>query len=65
MFQNTHTRQSPWIIIKRNNKKEARIESMRNVLSQTNYTDKNIAENSFNCNPDILQVYRKNKGDDS
>jgi polyphosphate kinase 2 len=65
MFENTHTRQSPWIIIKGNNKKEARVESMRYVLSKINYANKNTTENSFRCNSDILQIYRKNKGNDS
>ena len=61
MFQKTHTKQSPWVIIKGNNKKEARIESMRYVLSQIDYVNKNTTENSFKCDPEILQVFRKNK----
>ena len=60
MFKNTHTEYSPWVIIKGNNKKEARIESMRYVLSQIDYTDKNTSEISFECNSEILQVYTKN-----
>ncbi|MEL7532913.1 MAG: polyphosphate kinase 2, partial [Bacteroidota bacterium] len=34
MFSKTHTNFSPWIIVKTNNKKAARLESMRYVLSQ-------------------------------
>lgn len=60
MFERTHKEYSPWVIIKGNNKKEARIESMRYVLSQISYSDKNLSEINFECNPDILQVYSKN-----
>ena len=34
MFSKTHTAYSPWIIVKTNDKKQARLESMRYVLSQ-------------------------------
>ena len=61
MFESTHTKLSPWVIIKGNNKKEARVESMRYVLSQIDYLNKNTVENSFKCNPEILQVYKKKK----
>lgn len=57
MFKKTHTKYSPWVIIRGNNKKEARIESMRYVLSQIDYKDKNFKEISFECNPEILKVF--------
>ncbi len=40
MFSKTHTNFSPWIIVKTNRKKEARLESMRYVLSQFKYEGK-------------------------
>lgn len=61
MFEHTHTKYSPWVIIKGNNKKEARIESMRYVLSQIDYLDKNTSDILFKCDSEILQVYTKNK----
>ncbi len=39
MFSKTHTTFSPWIIIKTNNKREARLESIRYVLSKFPYQD--------------------------
>lgn len=39
MFSKTHTTFSPWIIIKTNNKREARLESIRHVLSRFNYRE--------------------------
>lgn len=60
MFELTHTEYSPWIIIKGNNKKRARLESMRYVLSQIEYTGKDTKHISFECDPEVLQVYVKN-----
>ena len=40
MFSKTHTNFSPWIIVKTNDKKQARLESMRYVLSQFDYDGK-------------------------
>lgn len=60
MFENTNTEYSPWAIIQGNDKQVARIESMRYVLSNIDYKDKNIKTISFESDPDILQVYRKN-----
>jgi len=40
MFSRTHTTFSPWIIVRANSKKRARIESMRYVLSQLRYDGK-------------------------
>ncbi|MDZ4833368.1 MAG: polyphosphate kinase 2 [Candidatus Melainabacteria bacterium] len=41
MFSKTHTSFSPWIIVKANNKKLARLESIRHVLSLFDYPSKN------------------------
>lgn len=60
MFERTHTNYCPWIIIKGNNKQTARIESMKYVLSQIKYSDKNVKSISYVNDPEILQVYNKN-----
>jgi len=39
MFSKTHTSFSPWIIVQANNKKLARLESIRYVLNQLDYSD--------------------------
>jgi hypothetical protein len=57
MFEKTHTDFSPWIIIKGNDKQVARVEAMRYVLSQINYTDKNEKDISFVRNPEIIKIY--------
>jgi polyphosphate kinase 2 len=57
MFSRTHTAFSPWIIIKANNKKEARLESIRYVLSQFNYEGKNLAKIPVHPDPNIVNRY--------
>ena len=59
MFEHTHSDFSPWVIIKGNDKKKARMESMRYVLSQIDYGDKDTKHISFECDPEVLQVYEK------
>jgi hypothetical protein len=39
MFSKTHTTFCPWIIVKTNNKREARLESIRYVLSKFAYQE--------------------------
>ena len=59
MFSKTHTSFSPWIIVKTNDKKVARRESIRHVLSQFNYPEK--ANATVNLYPDpnvIVRYYR-------
>ncbi|MDQ4033662.1 MAG: polyphosphate kinase 2 [Actinomycetota bacterium] len=41
MFRCTHTVSAPWTVVKSNDKKRGRLESMRYVLSRFNYTGKN------------------------
>jgi polyphosphate kinase 2 len=61
MFSKTHTTYSPWIIVNSNNKKMARLESIRYVLSQIDYDGKEEAEVSLHPDPDIVYRYhRKN-----
>ena len=62
MFSRTHTTFSPWIIVKSNDKKSARLESIRYVLSQIPYEGKEEAKTTLHPDPDIVQRYhRKSK----
>ncbi len=62
MFSRTHTTFSPWIIVKSNDKKSARLESIRYVLSHIPYEGKENAETNLHPDPDIVQRYhRKSK----
>jgi polyphosphate kinase 2 len=58
MFERTHTEFSPWVIINGNNKQEARLESIRYVLSQINYKGKSKRSNLFKIDPEILRPYK-------
>lgn len=40
MFQHTDTPHAPWAVVKSNDKKRARVEAMRYVLNQFDYSDK-------------------------
>ena len=57
MFSKTHTTYSPWIIVKANNKKVARLESMRYVLSQFEYPGKEKALTTLFPDPNIIMRY--------
>ncbi len=57
MFSRTHTSYCPWIVIKTNNKLEARLESMRYVLSKFNYDGKEKAETSILPDPNVVMRY--------
>ncbi len=59
MFSRTHTSYSPWIIVKSNDKKSARLESIRYVLSTIPYEGKKEAEVSLHPDPDIVQRYHR------
>ncbi|MDP2088655.1 MAG: polyphosphate kinase 2 [Flavobacteriaceae bacterium] len=59
MFTRTHTSYSPWIIVKTNDRRRAKLESMRYVLSLFDYDGKN--ETSTNLFPDpniVMRYYR-------
>ena len=61
MFSKTHTSYSPWMIIKTNDKKVARLEAMRHVLSQFDYEGKSDAGTVVNPDPNIaMRYYRSN-----
>jgi polyphosphate kinase 2 len=57
MLSRTHTNFSPWIIVKSDDKKKARLESARYVLSLFNYTGKKKAKTSLLVDPNIVQRY--------
>ncbi len=59
MFSKTHTTFSPWIIVKTNNKKEARLESMRYVLSKYDYEGKGNSSDILLPDPNIIQRYHR------
>jgi hypothetical protein len=42
MFFYTDTADAPWTVVKSNDKKRARIEAMRHVLSRLDYTDRDL-----------------------
>ncbi len=57
MFSKTHTTYSPWIVVKTNDKKKARLECMRHVLSQFNYEGKEDAQAYTNPDPNVVMRY--------
>ncbi|MCF6348703.1 MAG: polyphosphate kinase 2 [Flavobacteriaceae bacterium] len=57
MFSKTHTTYCPWIIVKANDKKIARLETMRYVLSQFDYPDKDKALTTLFPDPNIIMRY--------
>ncbi|WP_372944635.1 polyphosphate kinase 2 [Muriicola sp.] len=60
MFSKTHSTFSPWIIVKANNKKTARLESMRYVLSQFDYTKAQRSKTTILPDPNVvLRYYRQ------
>ena len=59
MFSKTHTNFSPWVIVKTNDKKQARLESMRYVLSQFDYEGKGDSKISLLPDPNIIMKYHR------
>lgn len=60
VLSRTHTSYSPWIIVKANNKKQARLHSIRYVLSLMDYTGKDQAGVSLLPDPNIVTRYHRN-----
>ena len=54
MFSKTHTTFRPWIVVNSANKKNARLESIRYVLSQFDYKGRDSANISLIPNPNIV-----------
>ena len=59
MFSRTHTTLSPWIIVQANNKRKARLESMRYVLSALDYEGRSTAEHFLYPDPNIVTGYQR------
>jgi polyphosphate kinase 2 len=59
MFSKTHTSYAPWIIVKANDKKKARLESMRYLLSILPYDGKDNAVTALSPDPDIVLRYHR------
>ena len=57
MFSKTHTAYCPWITVKANNKKVARLETMRYVLSQFDYPGKDKAMTTLLPDPNVIMRY--------
>jgi len=61
MFSKTHTSYCPWMIIKTNDKKIARKEAIRYVLSQFDYENKGTTKTILAPDPNIvMRYYRSN-----
>ena len=66
MFSKTHTSYCPWIVVKTNDKLQARLESMRYVLSKFEYDNKDEASTSLLPDSNIvMRYYRSVKQFDS
>lgn len=59
MFVKTHTNFSPWFIVQTDKKKEARLESIRYVLSQFDYDGKDDASIRLYPDPNIVQRFHR------
>ena len=57
MFSRTHTTYCPWVIVKSDVKKRARLESIRYVLSVIEYDGKEEAGSLINPDPTIVSRY--------
>lgn len=57
MFSKTHSTFSPWIIVKTNDKRVARLESMRYVLSQFDYPGKTKSKAVLTPDPNVIIRY--------
>ena len=64
MFSRTHTTFCPWVIVRANVKRQARIESIRYVLSRFEYDGKSESSVSTLVNPDIVQRYHRSLNQD-
>jgi polyphosphate kinase len=59
MFARTHNSFSPWTIIKTNDKKQTRLESIRHVLSRFEYDGKEEAETNVLPDPNIAMRFHR------
>lgn len=59
MFALTHTSFSPWVIVKTNTKKQARLESIRHVLSKFEYPGKEDADTVVLPDPNVIMRFHR------
>ncbi len=59
MLSKTHTSYAPWIIVDSNDKKKARLESIRYVLSNIPYEDRDKAKINLHHDPSIVERYHR------
>jgi len=59
MFSKTHTTYCPWMIVQANDKKIARLESIRYVLSKFDYDGKKEAATTLFPDPNIIMRYHR------
>lgn len=59
MFSKTHTSYSPWIMVRADDKKKARLESMRYVLAAFDYDGKDKPHAPLSPDPDIVVRYHR------
>jgi polyphosphate kinase len=59
MFSRTHTSFSPWVIVRANNKKVARLESIRYLLSLFEYEHKHEAKTSLHPDPTVVMRFHR------
>lgn len=59
MFSATHTTFSPWVIVKANNKRKARLESIRYLLSRFDYEGREQSPTSVLPDPNIVRRYHR------
>ncbi|MEX0287542.1 MAG: polyphosphate kinase 2 [Flavobacteriaceae bacterium] len=60
MFTKTHTNFSPWVIVKTNDKKTARLESMRYLLSEFDYSNDKRVRELTQPDPNVIFRYYRN-----
>jgi polyphosphate kinase 2 (PPK2 family) len=60
MFSRTHNSFCPWVVIKSNDKKRARLESIKYVLSLFDYENKGRNCKALLPDPNIVQRYFRN-----
>lgn len=59
MFSRTHTSFSPWVIVQANDKKQARLESIRYVLSLFEYEGKDFSKTALHPDPTIVTRFHR------
>jgi polyphosphate kinase 2 (PPK2 family) len=61
MFSRTHTSYAPWIILKANDKKQARQESMRHLLFMQEFPGKGESPTNLSPDPDVVLRYHRSQ----